>query len=113
MATFEAVTPDNKEEEIGKVKVSMIEDISPEELAIVQKWQPAFQPKSEMYRLEQIDEEIIKLQKARDDAQAALDAKIDFRAQIETVALTVKLKLPEKNRGSLMEAEEKKGKVAI
>ncbi len=91
MATFEAVTPDNKEEEIGKVKVSMIEDISPEELAIVQKWQPAFQPKSEMYRLEKLDEEITKLQQAVTTAQSALDEKVALRAKVEEVALTVKL----------------------
>jgi hypothetical protein len=88
---FTAVTPDNKETEIGKIKVVMTEDISAAELAIVQKWQPAFQPKSEMYRLELIDEDILKLQKAVNDAQAALDAKIALRAKVEEAALKVEL----------------------
>jgi hypothetical protein len=91
MSEFEAVTPNGKETEISKVKVRWIEDISPEELAIIKKYQPNFQPKSEMYRLEQIDEEIGRLQKAVDDAQTTLNEKIALRKKVEEAALMVKL----------------------
>lgn len=88
---FEAVTPDGKETEIGKVKVRMVESIPENDLLIIKKYQPDFQPKSEMYRLEQIDEEIVKLKQAVTDAQAALGDKVVLRKKVETAALKVKL----------------------
>ena len=88
---FKAVTPDGKETEISKVKVRMTEDISEEELATIQKYQLEFQPKSEMYRLEVIDKELIELKQAVTDAKGVLDDKLVLRQKVETAALTVKL----------------------
>lgn len=89
--TYKAVTPDNKETEIGKVKVVATEVVSPEELAVIQKFQPDFKPKEEMHRLELIDKELVDLQKQVDDLTAKIIEKQVIRVEVEKAAALVKL----------------------
>lgn len=88
---YSAITPDDKESEIGKVKVTATEEITPEELATMQKFQPDFQPKTEMYRLEVIDQELADLQKQVDDLTAKIIEKQAIRAEVKAAAATVRL----------------------
>ena len=95
MAKFAAVTPDNTVETITQVKVREAVEISPEELAIVQKFQPEFKtPEPKMHRLELIDKEIADLQTQIDSLMLQLSEKQVLREQVELAAAAVKLRKP-------------------
>ena len=85
---FEKVTPDGKETDIGKVKVSEIEDVSAENLVIIRTYKPDFQPVSKMHRLELIDKEIA----AKQSELAVLNV---LRDKVEIEAKKVVLKVSE------------------
>ena len=93
-STFEAVTPDGKETDIGKVKVREMETISAEDLAILQKHQPDFTaPASKMHRLELIDEDIAQLQAEADAITEQIVEKVILRGKVDDEAKKVVLKV--------------------
>lgn len=92
---YTAVTVNGKEEDINKVKVSETEDIPEADLTAIRKYQPDFQPKSNMLRLETIDEEIGKLEEQITTLQTQIDEKRAVRAEVLKEAEKVKLKVKE------------------
>jgi len=81
---FEAVTPDNKEADIGKVKVRESEVIPEETLAILKAYNQDYQvPAAKMHRLELIDAEIAEL-------EAKIDALIKEKVAKQLLRDTVK-----------------------
>ena len=95
MATvYEAVTPDNKETEIGKVKVKKTITIDEATLAAIKEVNPDFKvPEPEMFRLELIDDELDKLQVQIDEINLQIQDKQTLRKAIEKEAKKVKLKV--------------------
>ena len=95
--TYEAVTPDYKEDDILKVKVREVIDISDDDLATVKKYSPDFvPPEPKMYRLEQIDKDLDALYTERDAVLKRITDMVEVRALVEIEAKKVKLKIKEK-----------------
>lgn len=90
--TFEAATPDGKETDIGKVKVREFESVSDSDLAIINKYNPRFQPANKMHRLELVDDEIEKLQAEVDVLTGQIVDLVLLRDKVEAAAKTVALK---------------------
>ena len=81
---FEAVTPDYKENDIGKVKVREYTAITADEQAVMDKYGVSTTLVNDMHRLELIDTEIA-------DLEAQLKAKWTLRDKVFKAASTVKL----------------------
>jgi hypothetical protein len=95
--TYEAVTPDYKEDDILKVKVREIIDISDVDLETIKKYSPDFvPPEPKMYRLEQIDKDLDALCTERDAILKKITDMVEVRALVEIEAKKVKLKIKEK-----------------
>ena len=95
--TYEAVTPDYKEDDILKVKVREVIDISDVDLETIKKYSPDFvPPEPKMYRLEQIDKDLDELYTERDAILKKITDMIEVRALVEIEAKKVKLKVKEK-----------------
>ena len=94
---YEAVTPDGKEDNILKVKVREVIDISDVDLETIKKYSPDFvPPEAKMHRLEQIDKDLSKLYTERDELLKKISDMLELRALVEIEAKKVKLKIKEK-----------------
>ena len=92
MKELEAVTPDNKETDIGKVKVREIITIGADVLAAVREIDPNYKlPEPQMHRLELIDKEIQELKNQKLNIVEQITEKLAFRSKIFDVAKKVKL----------------------
>ena len=81
---FEAVTPDYKESDIGKIKVREYTFITKEDQAVIDKYGVEVPPVNLIHRLEIIDAEVA-------DLKAQLKEKLALRDKVFKAASTVKL----------------------
>lgn len=75
---YEAVTPDNTVRDIVQVKVRATRKITPEEMAVMIKFKPDYEPESQMYRLELIDKDLVNF-------QVQIDALNVKKADLQTI----------------------------
>jgi len=95
--TYEAVTPDYKEDDILKVKIREVITISDIDLETIKKYSPDFvPPEPKMYRLEQMDKDLDELYTERDAILKKITDMVEVRALVEIEAKKVKLKIKEK-----------------
>jgi len=92
-SVFEAVTPDGKETDIGKVKVRETINIENKIIDAIKLQIPTWTlPEPRMHRLELIDKEIADLEAQRDKITAQIAEKQSLRDKVGVEAKKVVLK---------------------